>query len=130
MSYHAAYPHYSGMIALPPRPAGHLGAPYGLVGADEQSFKGLCDTLTHYGQQDARSGVDPATGFNIVEQRFIQNGLVTNMTTEQARTCYMDGYNNAEKYTPQQAAVGGLILGGLGGLLAGVLGTLAVQRWL
>jgi hypothetical protein len=129
MSYHAAYPHYSGMIALPRLP-GNLGAPYGLVGADEQTFKGLCDTLTYYGQQDARSGVDPSTGFGLVEQRFMQNGLVTDMTQEQARKCYMDGYNNAEKYTPQQAAMGGLILGGLGGLLAGVLGTLAVQRWL
>ena len=116
MTHHAAFP-------------GMLAGPSGLVGEDKQSYQGLCETLAYYGAQDAQFRMEPSTGFAELEERMRREGLVTTMTQEDARTCYMQGYNEGA-YTPKQAAVGGLILGGVGGAILGILGTLAVQRWL
>jgi len=100
---------------------------YGMVGAPED-YPGLCATIEHQGQEDAQIGRDPVKGFDDMETRMRAEGIITTMTQEEARTCYMQGFNKG-RLTPKQAGVGGLLIGGGVGILVGVLGTLAVQKW-
>jgi len=131
MSHHAASTAYGVRFVASPYHThpGTIAAPYQGVVAGTEEFAGLCATIAYEGELDAQMRRDPTDGFQAVEDVMRAKGLVTTMTQEQARTCYMQGYDRG-RFTPQQAAAGGLILGGLGGLAVGILGTLAVQRWL
>jgi hypothetical protein len=118
MSYHAAYPTHAGLVAVP----------YGMVGAPND-YAGLCAMIANQGEQDGRLKRDPVDGFDAMEERMRAEGVITTMPLEDARTCYMQGYERGW-ITPAQAATGGLVLGGIGGVVVGILGTRAVQRWL
>jgi hypothetical protein len=117
MSHHAAHYFHSGLVA----------APYGMVGAPTD-YPGLCATIANQGEKDGNINADPVYGFERMEKKMRDEGLVTTMTQEDARTCYMQGYDRG-RISPTEAGIGGLVIGGIGGIIVGIIGTLAVQSW-
>jgi len=106
-------------------PTGFMGQAAGLP----PDLEGSCKTLEKIGRDDGILGTDPIQGFASTEQKIRQGGgWNTIMTSDQARTCYMKGYDEASSTWRDPRYRQGATVGAIAGLIVGVGGTLLVTK--